>query len=77
MRCGDDLLTVARTTRRPRSGGMHFGFQAKSKEDFHRWKRWLLKNRIRVTSEREEESGGGMYFRDPDGYLIEIYYEKE
>ncbi len=77
MKCGEDLLTLARTTRPPRRGGIRFGFQARNKEDFHLWKRWLLKNRIRMTSEREEESCGGMYFRDPDGYLIEIYYEKE
>jgi len=67
LRCGNDLLTLARTRRRPKSGGMHFGFQARSRREYYAWKDWLAKNEIRISSEREEESGGGMYFKDPDG----------
>ncbi|MDV3243960.1 MAG: VOC family protein [Nitrososphaerales archaeon] len=75
LRCGSDLLTLARTKRRPRSEGMHFGFQAKDKADYDMWKSWLRKNKVSITSGRQEEKGGGMYFKDPDGYTLEIYYE--
>jgi len=76
LRCGNDLLTLARTRRRVRHAGMHFGFRARTKAEFDGWKDWLAQNRVKITSEREEESGGGIYFRDPDGYLIEVYYVK-
>jgi catechol 2,3-dioxygenase-like lactoylglutathione lyase family enzyme len=55
---------------------MHFGFEMRTSAQVDKWVRWLKKNHVTLTREREEESGGGVYFRDPDGYLIEIYYEK-
>ena len=73
---GSDLLTLAKTNRKLRSGGMHFGFRVKDKEEYNRWKSWLKSKRVKISSEREEESGGGLYFKDPDGYSIEVYYEK-
>jgi catechol 2,3-dioxygenase-like lactoylglutathione lyase family enzyme len=72
---GKDLLTLARTKRRPRSGGMHFGFRARGKGEYEKWKSWLQSKNVRIMSEREEESGGGIYFKDPDGYTIEVYDE--
>jgi catechol-2,3-dioxygenase len=75
LRCGNDLLTLARTKGRTASGGMHFGFQAKDKAEYEDWKAWLRKNKVKITKDRQEESGGGMYLKDPDGYTIEIYYE--
>jgi catechol 2,3-dioxygenase-like lactoylglutathione lyase family enzyme len=72
---GKDLLTLARTRRRPKSGGMHFGFSVETKSEYDKWKSWLQREHVKITSEREEESGGGMYFKDPDGYTIEIFYE--
>ncbi len=76
LRCGKDLLTLAKTKRRIRKGGFHFGFEMRTSSEVDRWVSWLKRNRVKITSEREEESGRGVYFRDPDGYLIEIYYEK-
>jgi len=76
LRCGKDLLTLAKTKRRIRSGGMHFGFEMRRDSQVDDWVRWLRRNKVRITSERKEESGRGVYFRDPDGYLIEIYYER-
>jgi catechol 2,3-dioxygenase-like lactoylglutathione lyase family enzyme len=75
LRCGKDLLTLAKTKRRIRLG-MHFGFQTRTSGEVDRWVKWLKRNHVALTSEREEESGRGVYFRDPHGYLIEIYYEK-
>jgi catechol-2,3-dioxygenase len=72
---GRGLLTLARTKRRPRTGVMHFGFRVKNKAEYARWKSWLQGKKVTIKSEREEESGGGLYFKDPDGYTIEVYYE--
>jgi catechol 2,3-dioxygenase-like lactoylglutathione lyase family enzyme len=77
LRCGRDLLTVAKTRRRIRTGGMHFGFEMKRASQVDKWVEWLRRKGVRITSKRSEESGRGVYFRDPDGYLIEIYYEKK
>lgn len=76
LRCGNDLLTLTKTKRRTRKGGFHFGFEMQSSAQTDRWVKWLKRHRVEITSDREEESGRGVYFRDPDGYLIEIYYEK-
>lgn len=72
---GSDLLTLARTRKRPKSGGMHFGFSVRNRSTYDQWKSWLQSRRVRVTSERKEANGGGLYFKDPDGYTIEIFYE--
>lgn len=76
LRCGNDLLTLAKTKRRTRKGGFHFDFEMQSSAQIDRWVKWLKRNRVEITSGRDEESGRGVYFRDPDRYLIEIYYEK-
>jgi catechol 2,3-dioxygenase len=76
LRCGKDLLTLARTEGRIKAGGMHFGFEMRASGEVDEWIRWLKSNHVRITREREEEAGRGVYFRDPDVYLIEIYYEK-
>ncbi|HMD78759.1 MAG TPA: VOC family protein [Nitrososphaerales archaeon] len=72
---GHDLLTLARTKRKPRSGGMHFGFSVRNKLEYDKWKSWLQSKHVKMMSERMEASGGGVYFKDPDGYTIEIFYE--
>lgn len=77
LKCGDDLLTLSRTRKRTTKVGIHFGFRARDREEFAAWKEWLAENKVRVTHEREEEGGGGVYLRDPDGYKVEIYYETE
>ncbi len=71
-----DLLTLARTKRRIKTGGKHFGFEMRTSAEVDKCVKWLKKNHVTLTSKRQEESGRGVYFRDPDGYLIEIFYEK-
>lgn len=74
LHCGKDLLTLARG-KPPRNPSFHFGFQAKDKRDALSWKKWLKSRKIRIDRARLEKVGGGLYFRDPDGYTIEIFYE--
>ncbi len=41
--------------------------------DVERWERWLREQDIEVESELEWEKGGrSLYFRDPDGHLLEL-----
>ena len=41
--------------------------------DVERWERWLREQDIEVESKLEWEKGGrSLYFRDPDGHLLEL-----
>jgi catechol 2,3-dioxygenase-like lactoylglutathione lyase family enzyme len=70
------LLTLARGKVPTRKWGMHFGFETKNRRDALAWKTSLKNRGVKIKHERIEESGGGFYFNDPNGYLIEIYYER-
>ncbi len=74
LHCGSDLLTLAKG-KPPKNLDMHFGFQVKDKTHALRWKKWLESNGIKIDKKRLESAGGGMYLKDPDGYVIEIFYE--
>jgi catechol 2,3-dioxygenase-like lactoylglutathione lyase family enzyme len=53
-------------------GRQHFAF-AIAADDFDPWKRHLAANGIDVESEIAWRSGGkSLYFRDPDGLLVEL-----
>ena len=53
-------------------GQMHFAF-AISKESLSEWEKWLKENDIPVESKVHWPEGGiSLYFRDPDGHLIEL-----
>jgi catechol 2,3-dioxygenase-like lactoylglutathione lyase family enzyme len=53
-------------------GRQHFAF-AIAAEDFDPWRRRLAASRIEVESEIAWRSGGrSLYFRDPDGHLVEL-----
>ena len=55
---------------------MHFGFEVKSEREALVWKAMLKRRGFKIKNERTEESGEDFYFNDPNGYLIEIYYER-
>jgi catechol 2,3-dioxygenase-like lactoylglutathione lyase family enzyme len=75
LQCGRDLLTFAKGKSSAKSG-VHFGFRVRGRRETLAWKRWLKTNHVKIDRERLEEAGGSIYFKDPDGYLIEIYYER-
>ena|SRR5579872_5278774 len=54
------------------SGNLHLTFSIPASE-FERWRESLTKNSIAIESEvRWEQGSQSLYFRDPDGHLIEL-----
>ena len=76
LRCGKDLLTLQEGDQ-INSASIHFGFDVNSNDEINKWKDWLKEKNISIDNERIDKSGTGIYFRDPDGYKIEIYFVKE
>ena len=53
-------------------GTSHLAF-AIQERDVQQWEQWLREQDVEVESEIEWERGGrSLYFRDPDGHLLEI-----
>lgn len=54
------------------SGQMHLAF-AISAQELSRWEQWLRERQIVIESKvRWERGGQSIYFRDPDGHLLEL-----
>jgi catechol 2,3-dioxygenase-like lactoylglutathione lyase family enzyme len=54
------------------SGQMHLAF-AISAEELEPWERWLQQHQVAIESKvRWERGGQSIYFRDPDGHLLEL-----
>lgn len=54
------------------NGVIHIAFSI-NKEDFFKWKEKLKSHNISIEDERKWEPGGtSIYFRDPDGHLVEL-----
>ncbi len=70
----DFFLNASRAKRLRISGINHFGFNVRSRRALQTWENHLAKSRVKIF-ERRMEDGGAVYFRDPDGYVIELYYE--
>ena len=73
LRCGRNLLTLQEGDQ-TNTEGFHFGFQVGNSDEMDKWKDWLKENNVSIDNERGDESGAGIYFRDPDGYALEIYF---
>lgn len=53
-------------------GPAHFAF-AVDRDDLEAWGRWLAENGVPIESEVGWDRGGrSLYFRDPDGYSVEL-----
>ncbi|MCX6952329.1 MAG: VOC family protein [Verrucomicrobia bacterium] len=54
------------------TGPHHLGL-AIAAADYERWKTWLTARGVAIESEATWERGGkSLYFRDPDGHLLEL-----
>jgi catechol 2,3-dioxygenase-like lactoylglutathione lyase family enzyme len=54
------------------SGQMHLAF-AMSGQELEPWERWLKQHQVVIESKvRWERGGRSIYFRDPDGHLLEL-----
>jgi len=54
------------------SGQMHLAF-AMAAPDLEPWERWLEQHQVVIESKVQWERGGrSIYFRDPDGHLLEF-----
>ena len=72
--CGRDILTLQDNYNQKTTEGMHFGFDVNSEDEINKWKDWLKEKNISIVNERGDEGGAGIYFHDPDGNTIEIYF---
>lgn len=59
------------------SGGIaHFGFRAKQPSDVHEIRKKLLEVKAEIVDEGEFVPGSPyIFFKDPDGYVLEVWYE--
>ncbi len=54
------------------TGPTHLTF-AIAAEDFDAWEQWLSRNGLAIELRKDWELGGrSLYFRDPDGHLLEL-----
>ncbi|HKB15558.1 MAG TPA: VOC family protein [Planctomycetota bacterium] len=61
-----------------RSSPIHFGWRLPSAREVGRWEARLRSAGVTIEARRRERDGGtGIYFRDPDGYELEVYAEGE
>ena len=78
LRCGKDLMTLKEgEDDQINTEGFHFGFDVNSHDEMNKWKDWLKKKNVSIDEERGDKNGAGIYFHDPDGHTIEIYFYKE
>jgi catechol-2,3-dioxygenase len=76
MRAGDrSVLLLFRSGANPdtdATGAIHLAF-AISRSELGAWERWLTDQHIAIESRMTWDHGGeALYFRDPDGHLLEV-----
>ena len=76
MRAGDrDVLLLFKqggTEDTDATGAIHIAF-AIARDDLKAWENWLAEQGIDIESRRTWTHGGeSLYFRDPDGHLLEV-----
>ena len=56
--------------------GFHFGFRVGLSSKVDEWQAWLRGRNITIYEDVTEEKYRSIKIRDPDGYLIEIFYDE-
>jgi catechol 2,3-dioxygenase-like lactoylglutathione lyase family enzyme len=73
---GFDLTLTQDRRADGRASPIHFGWRLASPREVGRWETRLRAAGVRIEGRRAEGDGGlGIYFRDPDGYELEVYAE--
>ena len=74
LEAGGDLLGLS-LGEPPRENPNHWGFQVRSRQAVDAWCEHLKSKEIPIDKGPYDRSDGrGIYFRDPDGYVLEIFY---
>ncbi len=75
LEAGGDLLGLSKGEPPPVRRFEHFGFIVDSGEDVDRWASDLTARDVEIEKGPYDRSDGrSVYFRDPDGYLLEIFH---
>jgi len=71
---GRDLLGLS-LGEPPRDNPNHWGFQVRSRQAVDAWAEHLKAKDVPIDKGPYDRSDGrGLYFRDPDGYVLEIFF---
>jgi len=77
LEAGGDLLGLSEGEVAPGTGhsAQHFGFMVEAAADVDRWHEQLRANGVAAEKGPYDRSDGrSLYFRDPDGHLLEIFW---
>src|SRR3989442_14580084 len=58
------------------TSGFHFGFRVDSSSTVDEWQAWLRARNVIIYEDVTEEKYRSIKIRDPDGYLIEIFFDE-
>lgn len=77
MWAGDALLVLSKGNYETIPEGLHFGFKEESRQAVDEWGRKATERGLEITFGPGQTDWGGyaVYFRDPEGYEIEIWHE--
>lgn len=74
LEAGGDLLGLSEGTP-PVDPPNHWGFRVDSPEEVDAWAKRLVEHEVAIAKGPYERSDGrSVYFRDPDDYVLEIFY---
>ena len=75
LAAGGDLLGLSQGTPADAATFEHFGFMVDGPADVDRWAEQLRAHGVRPEKGPYDRSDGrSVYFRDPDGHLVEIFW---
>jgi len=75
LSAGGDLLGLSEGAVAPERSGEHFGFMVDERGDVDRWAAQLRARGVGAEKGPYDRSDGrSLYFRDPDGHLVEIFW---
>jgi len=74
LEAGGDLLGLSQGTP-PQEQPNHWGFQVDAPAQVDDWVAQLLEHDVKIEKGPYDRSDGrSVYFRDPDGYVLEIFF---